>query len=87
MNGDKMDFECLLKPELKEKKTRGITKTMGIQYDYWKVYSDVCDEMGEGDYQVKPASQHYQNVSIGFKGAFIRQTISIKDNYMKKRRK
>ena len=84
LNGDKMDFECLLKPELKEKQKREktITKTGGIQYDYWKVYSEVCDEMGEGDYQIKPASQHYQNIPIGLKGAYIKQTISVKDNYV-----
>ena len=84
LNGDKMDFECLLKPELKgkEKKARGITKTMGIWYDYWKAYSEVCDEIGEGDYQVKPATQHYQNISIGLAGAYIKQTVGVKSNYV-----
>ncbi|MEE3350544.1 MAG: DUF4268 domain-containing protein [Candidatus Gastranaerophilaceae bacterium] len=84
LNGEKIDFECLLKPELKEKhkKARTITKTGETQYDYWKEYSEVCDEMGEGDFQVEPASRHYQNIPIGVKGAYIKQTISIKDNYV-----
>ena len=72
LNGDKIDFECLLKPEFKtkEKKPRAITQTSGIQFDYWTVYSEVCDEMGLGDFQVQPASQHYQNIPIGVKGAY-----------------
>ena len=84
LNGDKIDFECLLKPEIKErpKRARTITKTGEIQYDYWKAYSEICDEMGEGDFQIPPASRHYQNITIGVKGAYIKQTISIKDNYV-----
>ncbi|MBR1626474.1 MAG: DUF4268 domain-containing protein [Bacteroidales bacterium] len=84
LNNDKMDFECLLKPELKEKqkKAKTITKTGEIQYDYWKIYSEVCDEMGEGDFQIEPASQHYQNLPIGKKGVYIKQTMSVKDNYV-----
>ena len=84
LNRDKIDFECLLKPELKikEKKPRAITQTSGIQFDYWTVYSEVCDEMGLGDFQVQPASQHYQNIPIGVKGAYIKQTMSVKDAYV-----
>lgn len=84
LNGDKMDFECLLKPEIKEKPKRAktISKTGEIQFDYWKIYSEVCDEMGEGDFQIQPAIQHFQNIPIGVKGAYIKQTISIKDNYV-----
>jgi len=84
LNGDKIDFECLLKPEfkIKEKKPRAITQTSGIQLDYWNAYFEVCDEMGLGDFQVQPASQHYQNISIGVKGAYIKQTMSVKDSYV-----
>lgn len=38
--------------------------------------------MGEGDFQITPAVQHYQNISIGVKDAYIKQTISIKSNYV-----
>lgn len=84
LNGDKIDFECLLKPEfkIKEKKPRAITQTSGIQLDYWNAYFEVCDEMGLGDFQVQPASQHYQNIPIGVKGAYIKQTMSVKDGYV-----
>lgn len=84
LNGDKLDFECLLKPEIKEKQKRAktITQTGGIQFDYWTSYFDVCDELGLGDFQVQPASQHYQNISIGVKGAYIKQTVSVKDGYV-----
>ena len=84
LNGDKIDFECLLKPEskIKEKKPRAITQTSGIQLDYWNAYFEVCDEMGLGDFQVQPASQHYQNIPIGVKGAYIKQTMSVKDSYV-----
>ncbi|MBR2507375.1 MAG: DUF4268 domain-containing protein [Clostridia bacterium] len=84
LNDDKIDVKCILKPELKPKKEKikTISKTGGIQLDYWNVYAEVCDEMGEGDYQIKPASQHYQNIPIGLKGAYIKQTISVKDNYV-----
>ena len=84
LNGDKIDFECILKPELKpnKDKIKTISKTGGIQLDYWKVYAEVCDEMGEGDFQITPESQHYQNIPIGVKGIYIKQTISIKNNYI-----
>lgn len=80
----RIDFECLLKPEfkIKEKKPRAITQTSGIQLDYWNAYFEVCDEMGLGDFQVQPASQHYQNIPIGVKGAYIKQTMSVKDGYV-----
>lgn len=82
LNGDKMDFECLLKPEYKEKCAKAMTKTGETQLDYWTAYSTVCDDMGYGDFQVIPAAQHYQNIPIGVKGAYIKQTISIKENYI-----
>lgn len=84
LNDDKIDVKCILKPELKQnkEKIKTISKTGGIQLDYWNVYAEVCDEMGEGDFQITPAVQHYQNISIGVKDAYIKQTISIKSNYV-----
>lgn len=84
LNDDKIDVKCILKPELKpnKEKIKTISKTGGIQLDYWNVYAEVCDEMGEGDFQITPAVQHYQNISIGVKDAYIKQTISIKSNYV-----
>lgn len=84
LNDDKIDVRCILKPELKPKKEKikTISKTGGIQLDYWNAYAEVCDEMGEGNFQITPAVQHYQNISIGVKDAYIKQTISIKSNYV-----
>ena len=84
LNDDKIDVKCILKPELKpnKEKIKTISKTGGIQLDYWNVYAEVCDEMGEGDFQITPAVQHYQNISIGVKDAYIKQTISVKSNYV-----
>ena len=84
LNDGKTEFKCLLKPKLKSNKEGGnaSSKTGSVQLDYWNAYFDVCDEMGEGDYQVKPEAHHYQNISIGLKGAYIKQTISVKGNYI-----
>ena len=84
LNDDKIDVKCILKPELKpnKEKIKTISKTGGIQLDYWNAYFNTCDEMGEGDFQISPASQHYQNISIGVKDAYLKQTISIKSNYI-----
>lgn len=77
-------FECLLKPELKEKVKRVInteTPAKQVQLEYWKTYFDICDLM-QPDLQVTPLPRHYQPVSIGVKGVQIMQTINTQKNYI-----
>ena len=48
LNGDKMGFECLLKPELNDKKsyTRNENTPAKIfQKEYWEKYFEICDEL------------------------------------------
>ena len=67
LNGKKIDFECLLKPELKEKRVKNNnTPTKRLQKNYWELYITECDMSENPDMQIKEsAPQHYQNVSIG----------------------
>ena len=84
LNGKKIDFECLLKPELKEKRVKNNnTPTKRLQKNYWKLYITECDMSENPDMQIKEsAPQHYQNVSIGKYGLQILQTINTQENYV-----
>lgn len=80
----RLGFECLLKPELKEKVKRVInteTPAKQLQKEYWNTYFIVCDTL-QSEIQVTPLPRHYQPVSIGVKGVQIMQTINTQKNYI-----
>ena len=84
LNEDKPEFECLLKPELKEKRKRTVnteTPAKQLQKAYWEVYFEECDKE-QSEMQVTPYPRHYQNVPIGKAGIQILQTINTRDNYV-----
>ncbi len=84
LNDDEIGFECILKPELKEKIKRTInteTPAKQLQKAYWDVYFEECDEQ-QSLMQVDPQPRHYQTVSIGKKGIQIMQTINTQNNYV-----
>lgn len=84
LNDDEIGFECILKPELKEKIKRTInteTPAKQLQKAYWDVYFEECDEQ-QSLMQVDPQPRHYQPVSIGKKGIQIMQTINTQNNYV-----
>ena len=84
LNGDKMDFECLLKPQIQEKKQRVVntnTPAKQLQFEYWQAYFEKCDEL-QREMQINPAPRHYQYIGIGKKGVQIMQTVSTVDKYI-----
>lgn len=84
LNEDKIGFECLLKPDLKEKTKRTVntqTPAKLLQKAYWDVYFAECDEQ-QSEMQVTPYPRHYQNVSIRKAGIQILQTINTQNNYV-----
>jgi hypothetical protein len=83
LNGDKIDFECLVKPELKTKnRATSLTKTNDLQLDYWNKYVEICDELGLGNYQISAKAQHYADLKSLIKSIGIKQTVSFKQNYV-----
>lgn len=84
LNDDEIGFECLLKPDLKEKTKRTVntdTPAKQLQKAYWEVYFTECDEQ-QSEMQVTPQPRHYQNISIGKAGVQILQTINTQNNYV-----
>jgi len=84
LNDDKIEFECLLKPQIQEKKTRVVNKntpTKQLQFEYWQAYFEKCDEL-QSEMQVNPAPRHYQYIGIGKKGVQIMQTINTVEKYV-----
>jgi len=84
LNDYEIGFECLLKPDLKEKTKRTVntdTPAKQLQKAYWEVYFTECDEE-QSEMQVTPYPRHYQNVSIGKAGIQILQTINTQNNYV-----
>ncbi len=86
LNDDKIDFECLLKPELVEKRNRVVntnTPAKLLQKGYWEQYIDVCDASEHPEMQIKEAlPRHYQNISIGKSGFQILQTVNTMSGYV-----
>lgn len=86
LNGDKIDFECLLKPELVAKQNRVVntnTPSKQLQKAYWELYIELCDASEHPEMQIKDAlPRHYQNVSIGKAGVQILQTINTQNNFV-----
>lgn len=82
LNGDKIEFKPILKPEIPIKQIRNNnTPAKQIQKEYWDRYFEVCDEL-QSEMQINPAPQHYQYISIGKKGVQIMQTVNTKDKYV-----
>ena len=84
LNGDKMGVECLLKPELNEKKsyTRNENTPAKIfQKEYWEKYFEICDEL-QSEMQVNPKPQHFQYLPMGKRGVQIMQTVNTKLGYV-----
>ena len=82
LNEDKIDFECLLKPELKAKQTRNNeTPAKLLQKVYWELYFELADEL-QSDMQINPKPQHFAYISIGKAGVQIMQTINTAQNYI-----
>ena len=84
LNGDKMGFECLLKPELNDKKsyTRNENTPAKIfQKEYWEKYFEICDEL-QSEMQVNPKPQHFQYLPMGKRGVQIMQTVNTKLGYV-----
>lgn len=86
LNGDKMGFECLLKPKLNLKTKREVnlnTPSKLLQKSYWEKYIEICDLSENPDMQIKEAlPQHYQNISIQKSGVQILQTVNTQRNYV-----
>ncbi len=82
LNGDKIEFEPVLKPELPSKQVRNEnTPAKLLQKAYWEKYFEICDEL-QSEMQVNPAPQHYQYIPIAKKGVQIMQTVNTKDKYI-----
>lgn len=86
LNGDKIEFECLLKPQLVIKQKREVntnTPTKQLQKAIWEKYIGICDVSEHPEMQIKEAApQHYQNISIGKAGFQILQTINTQKDYV-----
>lgn len=86
LNGDKIDFECVLKPDIVVKQKREVntnTPSKQLQKTYWELYIEVCDASEYPDMQIKDAlPRHYQNISIQKAGVQILQTINTQNNYV-----
>lgn len=83
LNDDKIDFECLLKPELKAKQIKNSeTPAKLLQKKYWDFYFEICDELTKPEFQINPKPQHFAYISIGKAGVQIMQTINTADNYI-----
>ena len=80
LNENQIDIKCLAKPPIKKVSQGG--KAKKFQLEYWKKYSEVCDSLGEGDYQVIPKPQHWQYLPLGKTGVSIQLTLNTRDNFV-----
>lgn len=80
LNEDKMKFECLLKPDILSDSKGG--KAKQLQLEYWTKYSEICDLLGEGDYQIIPKPQHWQYLPLGKTGISFQLTINTRDSFI-----
>lgn len=85
LNGDKMDFECLIKPNpnapTQSRSRNKESKASVLQEKFWQKYFEICDAKGS-DMQINPAPQHWQYIPIGKSGVSINLTVSTKDQYV-----
>ena len=84
LNGDKIDFECLLKPTIQVKRNRNEnTLAKILQKEIWEKYIEICDLSEHPDLQIKEAlPRHYQPISINKPGIQLMQTINTQDCYV-----
>lgn len=84
LNGDKMDFECLLKPTIQVKRTKNEnTPAKMLQKEIWEKYIEICDLSEHPDLQIKEAlPRHYQPISINKPGIQLMQTINTQEGYV-----
>ena len=86
LNEDKTEFECLLKPQLKEKTKRTVntdTPAKQLQQSIWEKYIEICDASEYPDMQIKEAlPRHYQPISIQKAGVQILQTLNTQKGYV-----
>ena len=80
LNEDKIKFECLLKPDILNNSKGG--KAKQLQLEYWTKYSEICDLLGEGDYQIIPKPQHWQYLPLGKTGISFQLTINTRDSFI-----
>jgi len=82
LNDEKIDFECLLKPEIPTKQVRKTdTPAKTLQLEYWTKYFEICDEL-QSEMQVNPKPQHFQYIPIGKAGVQILQTVNTQNKYV-----
>ena len=74
LNVDKIDINCILKPQKSPAFSGG--KSKELQLEYWKKYSEICDELSEGDFQVIPKPQHWQYIPLGKTGVSLQLTVN-----------
>lgn len=84
LNGDKIEFKPLLKPEIPIKRVKNEnTPAKTLQKEYWNLYIEICDGSEHPDMQIKEAApQHFQNVSIQKNGVQILQTVNTQNNFV-----
>lgn len=57
-------------------------KAKQLQLEYWTKYSEICDLLGEGDYQIIPKPQHWQYLPLGKTGISFQLTINTRDSFI-----
>ena len=86
LNDNETTFECLLKPQLKEKAKRTVnteTPAKQLQQSIWEKYIEICDASEYPDMQIKEAlPRHYQPISIQIAGVQILQTLNTQKGYV-----
>lgn len=78
LNGDKIEFNCILKPEHSINKN---TPCKIMQKQYWEKYFEICDEMAL-DLQVNPQYQHWQYLPIHKRRVCLMLSVSIQKEYI-----
>lgn len=81
LNEDKIEFKCLLKPQITKQTRNSETQAKTLQLEYWQKYFEKCDEL-QSDMQINPKPQHFAYIPIGKAGVQIMQTINTADNYI-----
>ena len=78
LNGDKIEFNCILKPEHSINKN---TPCKIMQKQYWEKYFEICDEMAL-DLQVNPQYQHWQYLPMHKRRVCLMLSVSIQKEYI-----
>lgn len=82
LNNEKIDFECLLKPEIGAKSRYSYnTPAKKLQNEYWQRYSEICDELAS-DNQVSPRYQHWQYLPMHKAGVCLMLSINTQQKYI-----